>query len=85
MNHYRWIDYPKDLDPKLKARYEELADKLLKEATQPIAIAWAHEDEDWTDETGNNPERNRLLVTEHTETENGEWTYGKNLSTHKLD
>ena len=79
--NYRWIDYSANLDPGLKARYEEVADRLIAETTEPIAICWAHEGEDWDDTS----ERNCLIVTQHAQLNENEMTFGKVLQTIRLN
>ena len=80
--NYRWINYPKDIDQRLKERYEALADKLEAEAAEPIALVWAHENEDWNDDDGI-PERNCLLVMQHIQ-DGDEWSFGPTIATHRL-
>lgn len=84
LNHYRWIDYPADLSQKLRDKYEKLASEILKNATEPIAIVWADPEEDWTDDKGNDPPRNCLLITQHTQENDTEWGHGNNLASHKF-
>lgn len=83
--NYRSIDYPSSLSAELRERYEKLADAIEATATEPIAILWAYEDVEWTDEHGVNPERNCLLVTQHIQDgDESEWTFGRNISTHRI-
>jgi hypothetical protein len=82
--NYRCINYPESFSSELKARYETLADSLETAATEPIAIIWAYEHEDWTDDNGVNPERDCLLVTQHIQQNDTEWSFGLNLSSHRL-
>ena len=85
MNHYRWIDYPKDLDPVLKARYEQVADEEIAVATTPICVVWCSEDDSWADNDGGIPDqRNCLLITHHVKLSEKEWTYGKVIKTVKF-
>ena len=81
--HYRYINYPADLDEDIKARYEQIADLFEQNATEPICLSWALEEEDWVDNRGCDPPRNCLLITKHVQdsAEGVEpwWTFGDNL------
>lgn len=87
IEHYRWINYPKDISDDLKAKYETLADQIEANAKQPICLVWAYDGEDWDDEQ-TRPLRDCLLVTERVEINNGDGskdtTFGRNISSHKI-